>query len=288
MSQYNISQSLSEQSQPYQMQGSQYVPQARAPISIQPQVGSSSFIQSNLNLPCIDIPCFYGDPDKWIQFRDGFSSIVDTNQSISSIQKMYFLRSHLKADAFEIIKSIPVSENNYCIAWQALVEEFDHLVNTTNFHVRAILDIPKLSKASSRDLKRIVTDVNNNLHSLYLLGEPTSCWDALLVPIISDKFDSYTQREWDSICAKKSGKIKLEDLKSFLRDRCKYLEKYETKKPLEKDNQNFKINKISHSLSYTSSNKILCYSCKKDHRIYNCQQIFKIDSIRALKRNKKG
>lgn len=100
--QASSSQQISFETQPQQSQftqETQFVQQSQPSASLAPHVNFSHSNQGNinLNLPFIDIPNFYGDPDKWIQFRDGFLSIIDSNQTISNIQKMYFFAITFKS-----------------------------------------------------------------------------------------------------------------------------------------------------------------------------------------------
>lgn len=41
------------------------------------------------------LPTFDGNPEKWLEFRDGFQGLIDANRNLTNIQRMYYLKSVL-------------------------------------------------------------------------------------------------------------------------------------------------------------------------------------------------
>lgn len=91
--------------------------------------GSSASIDPhgscNFALPKIKIPPFNGDLIKWEGFRDSFEALIDSNSSLSDIQKLYFLKSFLEGNAALLIEHIKISDFYYSGAWEILKEEYD-------------------------------------------------------------------------------------------------------------------------------------------------------------------
>lgn len=52
-----------------------------------------------VNLPKLEIPTFYGDKLKWTEFWDAFETTIDTNDSLSGIEKLKYLNSKLTGEA---------------------------------------------------------------------------------------------------------------------------------------------------------------------------------------------
>ncbi|KAJ8946909.1 hypothetical protein NQ317_015189 [Molorchus minor] len=238
----------------------------------------------HLHLPIMKVPTFNGNYNEWVEFKDAFISIIDSSK-----------------DALETIRAIPTSTANYKLAWQALVDHYEKGSLIIRSHVRAILDYPRILKESAKDLKNLYNNINNNLESLKNLGEPTDKWDALLIPIITDKCDNTTKQQWEVFCtknnAKKSDEVrpgeKLSDLLNILKIRCELLQKldvnpqhshskYENKSRAE-------VRKGQSYASTNTSNPICCFYCKKGHTIYQCEAFLKhpistrIDEITKLK-----
>ncbi|KAG5888572.1 hypothetical protein JTB14_029869 [Gonioctena quinquepunctata] len=95
-------------------------------------------------------------------------------------------------EALEIIESIPITFANYSVAWSALEENFKDSGKIVNTHVRAILDFPKLHRECSKDSRKMLNSMTNNLRRTRKVGY------TLLIPIIADKFDTF--KEWEAYC----------------------------------------------------------------------------------------
>jgi hypothetical protein len=68
-------------------------------------------------LPEIPLPTFHSDIFKWTSFRDRFVAMVERRANLSDIEKFYYLVGCCKGDALDAIRGIPVSDNNYKLAW---------------------------------------------------------------------------------------------------------------------------------------------------------------------------
>ncbi|XP_031358231.1 uncharacterized protein LOC116181921 [Photinus pyralis] len=75
---------------------------------------------SHVKLPTMQLPTFDGSFDQWIKFRDIFESVINSNETLSDVQRFQYLRSSLKDAALETIKSLPLSASNYPVAWDRL------------------------------------------------------------------------------------------------------------------------------------------------------------------------
>ena len=60
-------------------------------------------VQSLSRLPDIPLPTFEGDYRSWPNFRDRFSTLVDTRSNLSNIDKMYYLVGCLKGAAADAV-----------------------------------------------------------------------------------------------------------------------------------------------------------------------------------------
>lgn len=68
---------------------------------------------SLVKLPPIKLPTFNGQYSDWLEFKDAFVALVDSDESLTDIQKFYYLRSSLDQKVLETIKYMDVSERNY-------------------------------------------------------------------------------------------------------------------------------------------------------------------------------
>ncbi|KAG5887292.1 hypothetical protein JTB14_007019 [Gonioctena quinquepunctata] len=150
-----------------------------------------------LQLPILNLETFNGDYNKWIEFRDCFQAIVGKNATLSGVQKLCHLRKCLNRDVLKTIESLSLTDANYEVAWQALSKRYEKSKRIVETHVRKIINFPCLTKESSKDLRNLYDTVNNNLQALQILNQPVDTWDAILVPIITDKLDQKSKREYE-------------------------------------------------------------------------------------------
>lgn len=160
-----------------------------------------------VKLPTIQLPKFGGSYERWLEFRDTFSSLIHDNDDIDEINKFHYLRASLEGSAAVVIQSIEFSANNYAVAWKLLCERFDNKRLLIQNHVSALFNIEPITKESSVTLKRVIDQISKNLRALESLGEPVSHWDTLVIYIVTHKLDAKTYREWEE-CKGQLGKDK--------------------------------------------------------------------------------
>ncbi|GFW39220.1 hypothetical protein TNCV_1832091 [Trichonephila clavipes] len=68
---------------------------------------------SNINLPKYDLPQFAGDFNSWLSFKSIFSSSIDSNESLTDIQKLQYLQNAVASDASRLIKGFAITHENY-------------------------------------------------------------------------------------------------------------------------------------------------------------------------------
>ncbi|XP_018400775.1 PREDICTED: uncharacterized protein LOC108778168 [Cyphomyrmex costatus] len=212
---------------------------------------SSAFNRSenhcSVRLPKLNLPTFSGKYDEWFPFYDSFNSIIHSNASISDVQKLQYLKSTLTGDASGVISALEISAANYQIAWDILKERYDNRRMIVHTHIKAILDLPSLTKEDSTELRRIADGAIRHVQALKALKCPTAHWDDLLVYILTSKFDPRTLREWQS---SRSNKVSLASKDT---------------------NKNSQTNAKRQS-TCTATVKSKCNYCKGKHPMYYCKE----------------
>ncbi|KAJ8946765.1 hypothetical protein NQ318_018974 [Aromia moschata] len=195
--------------------------EAMARRLLNPQVGSIvGESRANSNSLFFD-----GSYENWLYFKDTFNSIVHANKAISDVQKFHYLRSCLKGEATDLIKSLEVSSANYNAAWQLINDRYENKNLLVNNHVKALFNLPAVSKESHVFLRSLLDKLNNHLRALRVLEQPVDQWDVLIIYMVTNKLDNITRREWET--KNTDRKIPaLQDLISFLtreiRPHCNY------------------------------------------------------------------
>ena len=70
-------------------------------------------INSTVHLPRLDLPTFSGNALEWQPFWDGFNAAVNSNPSISDVQKLSYLRSQLRIEASQVTAGFSLTSANY-------------------------------------------------------------------------------------------------------------------------------------------------------------------------------
>lgn len=148
---------------------------------------------------------------------------MHNDPSIEKVRKFYYLVSSLKGDASKVLESIEITEQNYELAWNLLTERYENKSLTIKNYVKALYDLPTVSKEYS--LRNLLDNFQKRFQALKLMGEPVDSWSTLLIYLITIKLDYRSSTQWEEFIINKNiTHPELNNLLQFLSDRCKLLE----------------------------------------------------------------
>jgi DnaJ-domain-containing protein 1 len=225
----------------------------------------------NVNLPQLNLPQFSGSYSEWTSFHDTFNSLIHENKGLNDIRRFHYLKGVLKGEALKCIESLKISGANYAIAWDILKKRYKNTRLIVQEHVQAILNAPPLNKTIYSGLRQLLDTVISNLEAFKVLNINTISWDPLIVPIITQKLDFSTKREW--VAKLNSENPKLADLQEFLNDKCNLLESLNSGNQKSQSAQH-KTHAIANHAS--ANDKLTCSFCQKGHFIFQCADFLKL------------
>ena len=241
---------------------------------------------SRVKLPTIQISPFDGSYENWLTFHDTFNSLIDSDDSLSDIQKFHYLRSSLKGEAANLIQSLETSAVNYKTAWDLLNNRYQNKRVIVQKYIKALFNIAPIHSESALALRNLSDELNKIIRALNALQLPTEHWDILIIYLVTGKLDNVTNREWEThIQSQVDNDLPtLTNLLNFIMQRCCILEAL-NQTPIDSTSQN-KSNKptVSHVAS-----QIICPFCKESHLLYSCRELLKlpvpqrISQVKALK-----
>ncbi|XP_072400679.1 uncharacterized protein [Diabrotica undecimpunctata] len=126
----------------------------------------------DIRLPCIDLPKFSGASESgssWLEFYDGFTSLIGNDPNLSNIKKFYYLKSCLTDSAAAVISSLEVTNDNYTIAWSILTDRFQNDKLIVHSHVRALFELSVIQKESPSQLRKLIDESGNTFEARALL-----------------------------------------------------------------------------------------------------------------------
>lgn len=101
---------------------------------------------SAIRLPRLVVPTFSGtDLSEWPPFRDLFESVIHRNTALSNVEKFHYLIGQLTEPAKGIIKTLPMLDANYELAWQAIVKRFNSPRIIASYYLDKLFNLKPLS-----------------------------------------------------------------------------------------------------------------------------------------------
>ncbi|XP_076546670.1 uncharacterized protein LOC143305756 [Osmia lignaria lignaria] len=224
------------------------------------------------HLPRIHLPTFEGAFEEWESFRDRFTSMVINNDTLSNVDRLHFLCSSLKGDASRAVSHLPVTENNFEVAWQIITSRYDNKRRLVSTHLNTLFSLPSVSSETPSELRSLRDNINISIQMLRNLQRPTEAWSDIIVFLGSQKLDRASRKAWEFNLGDSTEFPTYEEFDTFLEKRIRALEALPTSKR-EKPNESDKVKHLKSkplSINSTTTYKILCAVCKQNHLLYQC------------------
>ncbi|XP_056637689.1 uncharacterized protein LOC130445826 [Diorhabda sublineata] len=247
---------------------------------------NSVTVNSKITLPPIDLPIFDGDKKKWVFFIQRFQALVDQNQQLSQVEKLYYLQGRLRGEAEKLIQQLELTDENYLVALRILRERFENKKIIIDKHVEELFNMPVITKESAPFIRNLIDTFKQLITSLKALGEPTDSWDHLLIQLLKIKLDARTRERWHEHLhlQNKREPPPLSEFLDFLVNPCEY---FESKEKTDNQQTMLKSNYYNHTHKNANNSQTItcavtqaqCAYCKdQDHYIYSCKKFLKLPS----------
>lgn len=220
---------------------------------------------AKVKLPEVHIQNFTGKFSEYIPFINIFMSMVNDNKSLDSVQKLYYLRSFVKNEPYDLIKNLPLVSDSYSQALKILNDRYNNEEKIINDHINYLLDLKPLIKSTGSSLRNFLAAVKQQLAALENIEPNVNSWDAILLCVLYRKLDLYTVRAYQ---LERDTKIKpkLADFLEYIEKRALALENVEQEQAPQR--QGVKV------VTNTAAGKqASCLYCQvTDHKLYNCKK----------------
>jgi predicted O-linked N-acetylglucosamine transferase (SPINDLY family) len=98
-----------------------------------------------LNLPKFNLQVFDEKYENWVSFLHLFQSTIHHNQSLSDVQKFFYLKSYLKGEPLNLLSTLPLSQSNYNVAIELLKDRYANQKKIVNTHLKALFSLPQVN-----------------------------------------------------------------------------------------------------------------------------------------------
>ncbi|XP_024889613.1 uncharacterized protein LOC112466006 [Temnothorax curvispinosus] len=235
----------------------------------------NTYIQHS-KLPIMKIPTFDGSSERWLEFKNLFHSLVASKTSLSAIEKLQYLKTHLSGPAFNLVKHTPLTEENFQKTWDLLTEFYENtrlLINTT---LQSLFNLKRATKESGTELQQFYSDIMQLYRTFETLECPVDQWDHILIFICTQKLDVESNKLWESQLGSTRKPPSWKEFHDFLFSRMSSLQSFEKsqqKGVLQPAKQpSAKVHHQGQSSYASSDKKSVCVLCKGNHYIAFCSK----------------
>ncbi|XP_037929718.1 uncharacterized protein LOC119664260, partial [Teleopsis dalmanni] len=197
---------------------------------------------------------------------------------------MFHLSTNLAGEPKALIRHLPISEQNYNIAWDILSNRYDNKQLLVTALLNKLLSQPNITIESASSLKGIHDVTKECYYGLAAQGIDVKSWDAIMVHVIIRKLDKASHTAFEQSLEDSRRIISLKELLRFLEGRFQAFESMTNGN----HKQSHKPRHPAVALAATDSGS-KCITCNSSHQLFSCET-FKRKSIQQkydlLKRHK--
>lgn len=221
--------------------------------------------KANPQLPRISLPKFSGDFVDWETFHDHFRSVVLENEDLSDIARMHYLLSCLKGDASDLVRTLPITDANFKIAWNVLLQRHDNKRRLIHEHLHVLNTLPLVSSESAFDLTTLRDKTSMAIRTMKNLGRPVEHFSDFLVYLVSQRLDKAMRKAWELHLGNAIDYPSYEELEQFPDARIRALENI-------LPGSNVKPKGARSVAPNHSTTAVTCPVCQQSHVISACAE----------------
>ena len=231
-----------------------------------------------MKLSKFTLTAFNENPLKWTSFIETFDATVDSQESLSAIEKFSYLTGHLEGPAADCVRGFSLTSENYVEARKLLEERFGNTQVIISAHMNVLLKLPKLNNDNVAKLTSFYNAIESNIRSLMTMGLNPSHYGPLLIPVILERLPDSIKL----IVTRKLGKNNwhISDFINCIKEEVDARENF----GFIKDKNDFEhLRNTAHSLlGVQKHSRKNCVFCGKLHHSYKCQNVIDV-SVRKIK-----
>src|SRR6266576_5779756 len=240
-------------------------------------------------LPKIEIPKFSGDHRAFLDFKQLFDNIIVQNESLNSVQRLYYLKQALEGEPAPLIANFKLNESPFPEAWKTIVTRYENKRYIINAHLRDLFATQRIK--SDKGIRKLLSDITKALKGIKIAGQDTAAWSTILLFMVYDRLDDETCRDFDRTITDTSTYPTYEAITKFLDNRAATVEFSEDRKqpPVEQrkpPSKSPKANRKSFATAQTSLPRVegdsnasrykgKCYACTQFHTLIDCPEFQK-------------
>lgn len=153
-----------------------------------------------------------------------FTAVCIKNTRLSSVEKLFHLTQRTKGEPNDIVKKLPLTNENFNLAWTNLCSRYENKRVLVNIQLKILFNLPTITSESGTSLKNMQRDINSCISLLKLYAIDVDNWDPIFVYLCSNRLPEVTLMLWEQTLSNKAEIPKWSDLDAFLTNRHRTLE----------------------------------------------------------------
>ncbi|KFM71285.1 Hypothetical protein in type-1 retrotransposable element R1DM, partial [Stegodyphus mimosarum] len=154
-------------------------------LSSENSVSSHNTESKFMKLPKLTIEKYYGDSCLWLEFWSQFSNALDSNEHLTPLDKVCYLKSLLGGSAANAVSGFSLTNETYSSAIALLKERFGRTDVVINAHMNKLLNLNPVKNSSNiRALRELYDNCEIQISNLNSLGVASGSYGHLLCPIL--------------------------------------------------------------------------------------------------------
>ncbi|XP_036148430.1 uncharacterized protein LOC118647496 [Monomorium pharaonis] len=200
---------------------------------------------------------------------------------------MHFLSSCLKGRAAECITNLPITAENFEIAWAALTSRYENKRRTLNIHLSALLGLPSVPRESASELQSLYDKITAALKSFSNLDRNTdNLWNDILVYLVTQKLDPITRKAWNLQESDRDDPPTYDALKRFFEHRIRALENNAIGAPVKPGAKTAPSDRV-HAATASANVPPKCPLCNTPHYLNSCVKFREKNQRREMVKQQK-
>ncbi|CAB0039573.1 unnamed protein product [Trichogramma brassicae] len=154
--------------------------------------------QSRSRLPQIHVPAFSGRREDWESFRDLFSALIHNDETLSNVERLYYLKTLVKGEASSALSALQLTDDSYTTAWSLLESRFENRRLLVQDHLSALRSLKPIREDSVKAIQHLMDTLGRHRDQLRTLDRPVDAWDDWFVSIAASCMDGSTRKAWEA------------------------------------------------------------------------------------------
>ncbi|XP_037810871.1 uncharacterized protein LOC119603042 [Lucilia sericata] len=157
--------------------------------------------ESRFRLPPCDMQNFDGGVSKWPAFRDMSQAVCANKTDMAPAEKLFYLRSKLRGEAFQTIKHLDLVDENFSIAWEALKNRYENVRVLVHQQMKQLFGMPTIPQENAKAMRHMQSLVHDCISILKSFSVDVANCHPFLIYLCYSKLPDETVRAWETTLA---------------------------------------------------------------------------------------